>query len=117
MCIRDSIRPNRLLSWSTRLASTGYALPGAVLAIGVMIPLTRFDNALDAFMRNNFDYSTGLLLSGTITAIVFAYVVRFIAVAYGSIDSSLGKITPSRIWLPDLLAIHPLKCCGGFTYR
>ena len=103
------IRPNRLLRWSTRLASTGYALPGAVLAIGVMIPFTRFDNALDAFMRNNFDYSTGLLLSGTITAIVFAYVVRFIAVAYGSIDSSLGKITPSMDMAARSLGNTPAK--------
>ena len=89
------IRPGKILRWCTRLAGTSYALPGAVLAIGVMIPFTRFDNALDAFSREYFDHSTGLLLSGTVAAIIFAYVVRFIAVAFGSIESSLGKITPS----------------------
>ena len=103
------IKPNRMLKWSTRLASTSYALPGAVLAIGVMIPFTRFDNALDSFMRDNFNYSTGLLLSGTIAAIVFAYVVRFIAVAYGSIDSSLSKITPSMDMAARSLGNSPHK--------
>lgn len=89
------IRPGKVLRWCTRLASTSYALPGLVLAIGVMIPFTRFDNALDAFAREHFNTSTGLLLSGTVAAIIFAYVVRFMAVAYGSIESSLSKITPS----------------------
>ena len=46
-------------------------------------------------MREQFGISTGLLLSGTVAAIIFAYVVRFLAVAHGSIESSLGKITPT----------------------
>ncbi len=89
------IKPNKILKWCTRLAGTSYAVPGAVLAIGVMITFTSFDNAIDSLARTHFNTSTGLLLSGTVTAIIFAYVVRFIAVAYGSIESSLSKITPS----------------------
>ena len=79
----------------TRLSLLGYAVPGAVLAVGILIPLARFDNALDALMRDWFGVSTGLLLSGTIFALVFAYVVRFLAVAYGAVESSLGNIQPT----------------------
>ena len=70
-------------------------MPGAVLAIGVMIPFAAFDNSLDGLMRSWFGISTGLLLSGTIVALLFAYVVRFLAVALGSAEASLGRITPS----------------------
>ena len=103
------IKPNRVLRWCTRLAGTSYALPGAVLAIGVMVPFTRFDNAIDSFTREHFNYSTGLLLSGTVAAIVFAYVVRFMAVAYGSVESSLSKITPSMDMAAKSLGHTPAK--------
>lgn len=79
----------------TRLSSVGYAIPGTVLGIGVLIPLAGFDNALDTLMRDRFGVSTGLLLSGSIAAVVFAYVVRFLAVSYGSIESGLEKVTPN----------------------
>jgi iron(III) transport system permease protein len=78
-----------------RLSSLGYAMPGAVLAVGVIIPLAGFDNWLDGLMREYFGFSTGLLLSGTAFALVFAYTVRFLAVSAGSVESALQKITPS----------------------
>ncbi len=78
-----------------RIASMGYAIPGTVLGIGVLIPLAYFDNALDEFLRDNFGISTGLLLSGSIAAIIFAYVVRFLAVSFGAIESGLQKVTPN----------------------
>lgn len=87
--------PQPLLKFFVRLSSVGYAVPGAVLAIGVLIPFARFDNALDAVMRDVFGISTGLLLSGTVFALVFAYAVRFMAVSYGSIEAALGKVRPS----------------------
>lgn len=83
-----------VLSNAVRVASFGYAVPGAVLALGVIIPLAGFDNALDSFMRAQFGISTGLLLSGTVFAVMFAYVVRFLAIALGSAEASLGKVTP-----------------------
>lgn len=98
-----------------RLASTGYAIPGTVLGIGVLIPLAFFDNALDSFMRERFGIATGLLLSGSIAAVVFAYVVRFLAVSFGAIESGLQKVTPNvaaaartlgRGPLGALLAVH-----------
>ncbi|UTW14074.1 ABC transporter permease [Marinobacterium rhizophilum] len=85
----------RALLFAVRFSSLGYAMPGAVLALGVIIPLAAFDNAVDDFMRRTFDISTGLLLSGTTFAIIFAYVVRFLAVSNGAVDSSLSKVTPS----------------------
>jgi iron(III) transport system permease protein len=89
------LRQGRMLRLAVRLASMGYAVPGAVLAVGIIVPLAGFDNALDAWMRETVGISTGLLLSGSVFALVFAYVVRFLAVSLGSIESSLGKITPA----------------------
>jgi len=79
----------------SRLASLGYAVPGAVLAVGVIIPFAAWDNWLDALARQWFGFSTGLLLSGTVFAVIFAYVVRFLAVSIGSIESSLSKVSES----------------------
>lgn len=80
---------------SIRILATGYAIPGTVVAVGVMIPFAWFDNALDGFMRQQFNHSTGLLLSGTLFAVVFAYLVRFLAISIQSVESGLGKIGPS----------------------
>jgi iron(III) transport system permease protein len=79
----------------SRVASLGYAVPGAVLAVGVIIPFAAWDNWVDALMREWFGFSSGLLLSGTIFAVIFAYVVRFLAVSMGSIESSLSKVSDS----------------------
>ncbi len=89
------IKKSRLLQACTRLASTSYALPGVVLAIGILIIFAALDNTIDSFMRDYFNVSTGLLFTGTVFVIIFAYVVRFLAVAFGSVESSLAKITPS----------------------
>ena len=80
---------------AARFASMGYAIPGSVIAVGILIPLAAFDNGLDALMRETFGISTGLLLTGSIAALLFAYVVRFLAVAYNAVDAGLTKITPS----------------------
>ncbi len=78
---------------AARLAGTGYAIPGSVIAVGVLIPFAWIDNQVDAFFRANFDMSTGLLLSGTMAILVFAYLVRFMALAFGAVGSSLGRVT------------------------
>ncbi len=80
---------------ASRFASIGYAVPGAVLAVGVVMPVAWFDNAVDGFSRAVFGASTGLILSGTVAALLFAYVVRFLAVSHGTIESGLSRITPS----------------------
>ncbi len=90
-------------------AGLGYALPGAVLAIGVIIPFAAFDNSLDTLMRDYFGVSTGLLLSGTAFAILFAYIVRFLTVATGSIESSLSKVTPTMDMAARSLGLNSLQ--------
>ena len=99
---------SRTVNVAVSFSSFGYAVPGAVLAIGVIIPLAGFDNALDALMREHFGISTGLLFSGTVFAILFAYVVRFLAVALGSVDSSLAKVTPAMDMAARTLGHGPI---------
>ncbi|MGD1936068.1 MAG: ABC transporter permease [Cyanophyceae cyanobacterium] len=79
----------------TRLASMGYAIPGSVVAVGLLMPLGWIDQNVDRFMENTFNISSGLLLSGTIVALVFAYLVRFLSVAFGTVESSLVKVRPN----------------------
>lgn len=79
---------------AVRLASIGYAIPGTVLAIGILIPLATFDNFVDAQMETYFGIDTGLLLLGSGMGLVYAYVVRFLAVSYGQVEGGFGKISP-----------------------
>jgi iron(III) transport system permease protein len=78
-----------------RLAALGYAVPGAVIAIGVLIPVTRLDHALSGMLQSLLGISTGLILTGGIAALVYAYLVRFLAVALQSVEAGLTKVTPS----------------------
>ena len=81
--------------WAMRLAGLGYALPGSVIAVGTLMPFGLFDNAVDGFVRAQLGVSVGLLLSGSVAALVFAYLVRFMAVALGSLDGGLARLRPS----------------------
>jgi iron(III) transport system permease protein len=81
--------------WPLRLATLGYAIPGTVLGIGVLVPLAGFDNWLNRMMEAGHGITTGLLLSGSLAALVFAYTVRFLAIAFGSLEAGLHKVTPS----------------------
>lgn len=85
---------SRTLTGLARLAALGYAIPGTVLAMGILLPFAGFDNALDALMRQWFGISTGLLLSGSGFAIVFACTARFMAMGHGSLESGFAKLSP-----------------------
>lgn len=78
----------------SRIGSLGYGIPGTVLAIGVLLPLSALDNALDGWLRLHLNYSTGLLLSGTAFAIIYAHSVRFMTLAEGTIDAGFQKLSP-----------------------
>jgi len=116
---------NKLTTFFVRFASLGYAVPGAVLAIGIIIPFAAADNFIDSIMRQHFGISTGLILSGTAFAIIFAYSVRFLAVASGSVESSLDKVTMNmdmaarslgHTHLQTLMQIHlPIIRRGALT--
>lgn len=77
-----------------RFVSMGYAIPGTVIAVGVLIPFAWFDNTLDAFLTENFNVSVGLLISGTIVTLIFAYLTRFLAVSINTVEAALVKIKP-----------------------
>lgn len=91
----ERLVPSRPVRLGVRLASMGYAIPGPVLAVGILIPFGWFDNAVDAWMRAQFGISTGLLLSGTLFILVFAYAVRFMTAAIKTVEAGLGKVRPS----------------------
>lgn len=78
-----------------RIVGLGYAVPGSVIAVGVLIPVTRLDHAIAAAWQEFFGANPGLVLTGGVAALVYAYLGRFLAVALHTVDSSLGKITPS----------------------
>jgi iron(III) transport system permease protein len=86
---------NPLVSTANRVASLGYAIPGAVIAVGVLVPLGRLDNALAGWIEASFGVKTGLLLTGTVFALVYAYLVRLLAVSVQTTEAGLAKITPS----------------------
>jgi iron(III) transport system permease protein len=89
------IAGNGFIRSAVRVTALGYAVPGTVLAIGLLIPLAGIDNHVDAFMRATFGVSTGLLLSGSLFAISLAYVIRFLAVALAPIEAGLERVSPS----------------------
>lgn len=103
------LRPGLFLRGVVRVLGLGYAIPGTVVAVGVLIPFAWFDNTLDAWMREQFDISTGLLFSGTLVAVVFAYLVRFLPVSMNTLDAGLGKIKPTMDDVGRSLGLKPLQ--------
>jgi iron(III) transport system permease protein len=107
----------RLSSWRVPslllpVTSIGFAVPGAVLGIGILIPLAGLDNGLaDALLRLT-GWDPGLILTGTAAALTLAYVVRFFAVAQGTADAAMARISPS---LP--MAARSLGRTAGGTLR
>ncbi|MEP7328256.1 MAG: iron ABC transporter permease [Betaproteobacteria bacterium] len=89
------LAPGRLTQASSRLLTLGYAVPGTVLAIGVLLPLGALDNVLVSWMRDNTGRPTTLLLTGTLVALLYAYVVRYFAVSWNAIEPGFARITPA----------------------
>ena len=86
---------HRLVGSANRIAGLGYAIPGPVIAVGVLAPLGRVDNWLAGWIENTLGVTPGLLLTGTLIALVYAYLVRLLAVALQTTDAGLARITPS----------------------
>ncbi len=81
--------------FGVRIGTLGYALPGSVLAVGVMLSLTWIDNRLADGLEWLLGHDPGLFFAGTVIALLMAYFARFLAVAYGPVDSALERIRPS----------------------
>jgi len=77
---------------SSNIARIGYAVPGGVIAVGLLVPFAAFDNALDAWAREALGISTGLLFTGSIWLLIVAYMVRFMAAALGAYDGGLSTV-------------------------
>ena len=84
---------SKLIQIASIVPAISYAVPGTVLAIGLLIPLAGLDNAVDGAMRSLFGVSTGLLFSGTAFAVVLAYTIRFLAASLGAVEGGLSKIS------------------------
>ncbi|OOG22742.1 iron ABC transporter permease [Thioalkalivibrio denitrificans] len=108
MAYGKRLRPNLAVNLAVRVAGMGYAIPGTVIAVGVMLPFAWIDNTIDSFMRAQFGVSTGLILSGTLVAVIFAYCVRFLAVSLNTVEAALTKIKPSMDDAARSLGMGPL---------
>jgi len=84
-----------VLNGIVRLCSVGYAVPGTVLAIGILIFLSSVEGVIGGVSSRLFGITPGLLVSGTMGAVVFAYVVRFMAISNGALDAGFEKLSPN----------------------
>jgi len=102
-------RDSRLGDFAVRLSSLGYAMPGAVLGLAVLVPLSGADRWFATLLRDQFDVQSGLLLTGTVVALVFAYVVRFLTAAYNAIDAGLAQVSPQLDAVSRSLGARPAR--------
>lgn len=79
----------------TRIAAMGYAIPGSVVAVGILIPFAWLDSTLNTWLHARYGVIVGLVFSGSAFILIYAYVVRFLAVSFNAVEASLGKVTPS----------------------
>jgi iron(III) transport system permease protein len=84
-----------LMRTCARIANMGYALPGSVVAVGVLGPLAFLDRTIGGFLEDVLGFSLGLIFTGSMAGLVFAYLVRFLAISSQTVEASLVKITPS----------------------
>ncbi len=117
--------PDAVTRIAVRISTIGYALPGAVLAVGIFIPLAGLDNWLGEIAMEWFHVETGMLIQGTLVAMLIAYMTRFLAVSHSPIDSAMQRITGSideaamglgLCGWSILRRVHlPMLKCGLFT--
>ena len=103
------LHPGKATAAANSVASLGYALPGSIVAVGLLVPLATFDNNLDAVTQNLFDISIGLFLTGSIVALLYGYAVRFLAVALNAVESSLVKVTANMDQAARTLGCGPIR--------
>ncbi len=94
-------------------AGLGYAVPGGVIAVGLMVPFAGLDNALDGFARARFGVSTGLLFTGSIWLLVLAYLARFMAVALNTLDAGYATVSPRMDAVARTLGRTPPRVLGS----
>lgn len=85
---------NLIIRLSVTISRLGYALPGVVIALGVIVPLITLDGLIKNALGQYFNITVGLIFSGTMIAIVYAYVIRFLTISYGTIESGFATLNP-----------------------
>lgn len=97
MVLSYGVRLNdtRLTRTATRISAMGYAIPGSVVAVGILIPFAWLDNTINTWLLEQRGEVIGLIFSGSAFILIYAYVVRFLAVSFNAVEASLGKVTPS----------------------
>ena len=100
---------SRVVGLCSRIASMGYALPGSVIAVGVLIPLAFLDHTLGVWLQAFWGISVGLVFTGSFLGLIFAYLVRFLAVSMQTIEASLVKVTPSMDMAGRSLGASPWR--------
>ena len=102
-------RNTRLVRASVGVSGLGYAIPGAIVAIGVIVPLAWVDHRLIDLAKSLTGAQIGLVLSGSIVALLFAYTVRFLAISLGAVQNGLDKIKPSLDYATRSLGRRPIQ--------
>ncbi|OUM44963.1 ABC transporter permease [Arthrobacter sedimenti] len=100
------ISGGRIAASAAQLTTFGYAVPGAVVGIGVLIAFAAVDTALE---RAGVPGGTGILVTGSVLGILYAYVIRFLAPAYQAVDASLAKIPPTVTFAALSLGAAPRR--------
>ena len=93
--ILQRLRPTRAAAAAQYAGRLGYAVPGGVIAVGLLVPFAAFDNWVDRLFEAQFGIDTGLLLTGSIWALVVAYMIRFLAAALGAYEGGAAAISPN----------------------
>lgn len=101
--------PTRAVRSSVAFAGLGYAIPGLVIAVGLLVLLTSVDGVIIDLSKRWFDYNPGLLLSGTLFALLFAYAVRFLSVALQTVQAGLAEIRPSMDEAARIHGYRPMQ--------
>ncbi|ETX10163.1 iron ABC transporter permease [Marinomonas ushuaiensis DSM 15871] len=109
LCYAIRLNNDRSVRASVGIAGLGYALPGTIIAIGTIVPLAWLDHRLIDLIKYYTGENVGLIFSGTLFALLFAYTVRFMAVSLGAVQNGLGKIKPSMDMAGRSLGLSPAK--------
>lgn len=103
------LNASRWMRYLSKIAILGYAIPGAVIAVGILASFIGFDHLLNNWAKAYFNTSLGLILSGSLPALIFAYLIRFLAVAFNPIESGFEKVAGNLDEASRSLGASPLK--------
>ena len=103
------LAPTPIVRAAVRVTSLGYAMPGTVIAVGVVIPMGWLDNAINDWLEQTFGITIGLIFSGTLVTLVFAYLVRFLAISQQAVGSGLSAVMPHMDDAARSLGLGPRK--------